>query len=234
MGGSAVASRSQVSLRWGGVDIVGALVSWVKNFLILILALAFLEILLPSSGLRQFVKWLMGLVVLVFVLQPVVNLEGKMYLPEWERWIGGTASSRSLYSSLAMGQQIAEGGKEPMLDLMHKEQSRHIKSMLLILDGVEDAEVVTQHGSDGLPQRVVVTVKADSDSEERHRVGVGIEPVQVGSIALEQGRAELGVAVASAQRRVHADETSLSRKVRRFVASFYQLPEDSVTVTIQN
>lgn len=215
-----------------------ALIAWVKNFLILILVLTFLEMLLPSSGIRQFVKWLMGLVVMAFILQSVVDLESKSQLPEWEKWIQSHTDLRSTRSVLDMGQQIAEGGEEPVLELMQKEQSRYIKSMLLMLDGVDDAEVVIQVGSGGKLQGVVVTVKAASDVTLLSAGEGGVRSVQIPPVEISGQCMAVQPETDSVGGREHSGSLvsaeALSRKVRRFVASFYQLPESAVTVVVQN
>ncbi|NLV92792.1 MAG: stage III sporulation protein AF [Firmicutes bacterium] len=195
--------------------------TWVKNFLVLVLSLGFLDILLPSTGLRSFVKWVMSLVVIAFLLQPLLNLERAINLSEWERWLDSSRQVPSVETSLAMGQRILEGGEKPMLEIAANQQTHYLRSMLLVLDGVADAEVVLQMGERGSPERVLVSilpeVAAGSDGANTEQLVVGgqVATPSVGSAAPEV-------------------VTGLGRKIRRLVASFYQIDEADVIIVFQD
>ncbi|MEG0829154.1 MAG: stage III sporulation protein AF [Anaerovoracaceae bacterium] len=47
---------------------------WVKNIFILILALTFIEILLPSSHMEKYIKFIFSLVIMATLLSPLLNL----------------------------------------------------------------------------------------------------------------------------------------------------------------
>lgn len=217
------------------------LFAWVRNFLFLVLTLSFLEMLLPSAGTRQFVKWLMGLVVLTFVLR---SISGVAYvdLSDWEKWLSQTNYS-SVESIVAMGQRIAEGGEGPVLEAIQQDYNHNLKSMILVMEGVKDAEVITQLGPKGEIQRIIATI-ATTRSEEQARRAAGkqetdvqpVEQVQVMPIAV-------GLDVPSSARpnpeKPMQEETSdqsfslqLAAKVRRFIAAYYRVPESTVRVVL--
>ena len=47
---------------------------WVKNILIIILALSFFQLLIPESSMSRYLKFIFSLVILATVLEPVVRL----------------------------------------------------------------------------------------------------------------------------------------------------------------
>lgn len=47
---------------------------WVKNIFILILALTFIEMLLPTSRMEKFLKFIFSLVVMATILSPLLFL----------------------------------------------------------------------------------------------------------------------------------------------------------------
>lgn len=47
---------------------------WVSNLFIIILALSFLEILLPESTMGKYIKFIFSLVIMATILYPVISL----------------------------------------------------------------------------------------------------------------------------------------------------------------
>ena len=50
---------------------------WVKNIFILILALTFIEMLLPDTSMGKYVKFIFALVIMATILYPVIYLIGE-------------------------------------------------------------------------------------------------------------------------------------------------------------
>ena len=49
---------------------------WVKNIFILILALTFIEMLLPDSSMGKYLHFIFSLVIMATILYPVIRLTG--------------------------------------------------------------------------------------------------------------------------------------------------------------
>ena len=47
---------------------------WVKNIFIIIVALTFVEMLLPDGAMEKYVKYVFSLVILATILSPLANL----------------------------------------------------------------------------------------------------------------------------------------------------------------
>lgn len=50
---------------------------WVNNLFIIILALSFIEILLPDSSMGKYLKFIFSLVIMATILYPVIYLIGE-------------------------------------------------------------------------------------------------------------------------------------------------------------
>ena len=83
---------------------MGAITAWVRGIVLLVLAVTFLEMLVPRSSLKKFVDMVMGLAVIGAMVSPLVNL-GMGYLS------GELASSRAL--ALPTSSKAAWGIEQP-------------------------------------------------------------------------------------------------------------------------
>ena len=50
---------------------------WVSNLFIIILALSFIEILLPDTSMGKYIKFIFSLVVMATILYPIIYLLGE-------------------------------------------------------------------------------------------------------------------------------------------------------------
>lgn len=50
---------------------------WVSNLFIIILALTFIEILLPDSSISKYLKFIFSLIIMATILYPVIYLIGE-------------------------------------------------------------------------------------------------------------------------------------------------------------
>jgi len=49
---------------------------WLKDILLVIVALSFFQILIPESSMEKYLKFIFSLVILAAVLEPVIHLAG--------------------------------------------------------------------------------------------------------------------------------------------------------------
>lgn len=47
---------------------------WVKNILLIIIALSFFQILVPDSAMAKYLRFIFSLVILATILEPLINL----------------------------------------------------------------------------------------------------------------------------------------------------------------
>lgn len=47
---------------------------WIKNIFIFIIALTFIEMLMPSSNIRPYLKFVFSMVILASILEPLISL----------------------------------------------------------------------------------------------------------------------------------------------------------------
>lgn len=218
-----------------------ALLAWVKNFLFFILILSFFEMLLPATGIKPLVKWLMGLIVLTFILRSfggVANLD----LFDWEKWFSQTTYT-STESIVAKGQKIAEGGEAPLLEAIQRDFNQNLKSLILVMDGVRDAEVVTQLGPKGQIQQVIATITTTNSSltagsmeDEQDREVQIVGPVEVMPIAVNFESSNTVETTNSTKSTLPREgryaSLPLAAKIRKFIATYYRLPESAVKVVV--
>ncbi|HOK70961.1 MAG TPA: stage III sporulation protein AF [Bacillota bacterium] len=107
-----------------------AISAWVRGIVVLVLAVTFLEMLVPRSGLKKFVDMVMGLAVIAGIIAPLVNIgmgyvDGK--LAESDRFaMSGNLGSFENLGTLGEphgldGQQIAAELTETVIEAKVRE-----------------------------------------------------------------------------------------------------------------
>lgn len=175
----------------------------VRNLAVVLLLAGFLEMLLPNSSMRGFVKLVMGLFVISAVLGPVTDFLRAplaMGVPAWNMTV-----SQDL-PVMANGQEV-KAGQNAVQEQFRRIIVNQVQALVVTVKGVSDAqvEVEFEEGAKGLteqPRIAWIRVKLDGVRP--------IEPVKIGEASPEL--------------------SARAGEVRRQVALFMGLPEDKVIV----
>jgi len=143
------------------------LISIVRNLLVIVVIASFMEILLPDNSMRPFVRFTIGLFVILAILNPILSTfyseralqAGAWDLP-WE--YNGTANYEE--TGIEVNRDIQKAGSEVIKGKIEQQ----INSLAILVPGVGDLEtrVVMDPEAGELSEVTLVIVPASTGSED--------------------------------------------------------------------
>jgi len=155
---------------------MNSLQDWIRTITALVIIIGFFEMLLPDDEMRKFTKLVMGLVIMLAVLQPVIALMNMTW--DFSLHLQPALTSEEQPSWEERGNELHNIGSEPVLAVIEESASRHIETILLLLNGVEKVNVSIASRGDQITK---ITVQVLTSIQERS--------------ALDQLRARIGEAI---------------------------------------
>ncbi|MBP2649328.1 MAG: stage sporulation protein [Firmicutes bacterium] len=190
------------------------LTMWIKTLIMVVLFAAFLELLLPTSSMQRFVRLIMGLIIMLAILNPVIELfhgDGfRQPLEAVAAW-----KPEALEVSASDNSAIVHERDRLAQELYCKELSQQIAAVVLPLEGVADAKVVvklaqTKEGKVGALERVNIYIKP----------GTGSKFGAVDKVVIAGADKKVSVPISPA----------LKQKVISTVAGLYQLKNEQIEI----
>lgn len=130
---------------------------WVRHLVTLVILAATLEMALPSSNMKRYVKLTMGLVILFAMISPWATLLRQPLSVEWNLFPSGGALP-SLATVMSAAHEF--GAKQEALARAGAEEElgATLRQALLALPGLRDVEVAVELDADGQVKAVEVVV----------------------------------------------------------------------------
>lgn len=185
------------------------LVAWLKSLIFLVIFASFIELVLPQSTMNRFIRFIVGLFIMLAVLQPFITWFEKIRDPAA---INVMAHSLQHLESENKPAQNFPNQKQQQLakQLYEQELAQQIRAFVKQLEGVADAEVVVAASNEpkeqGKVEKVIIRLKEKSL----------IQPVDPVSIERKEKK-----------------EQSLSpaaEKAKRSVSEIYQLGPNQIEI----
>jgi len=187
--------------------VVEILVTIVKNLLVIVVVASFLEILLPDSSIRPFVRFAIGLFVILAILNPILSVffSGRaVRVGAWDLPWEYEESNDYQQTGREVNRDIQKVGSE----LIRAKLEQQISSMAILVPGVGDIQTkVTMTPGDG----------------ELSRVEMVIEPVSTVS-------EEDSVTVFSSREQHDQEREIIVKKLNSMMKNLYGLNEDQVVI----
>jgi stage III sporulation protein AF len=130
----------------------------VKNLLVIIIMSSFLEIMLPDGNIKPFVRFAIGLFVLIAILSPVLSLlydNKNFHISVWDDRVSEHVPQQIETSGQELQQQIVGKSKQ----LMKEKLEGQISAIAILVPGVDNVQAQVTVGADGSPQKLQLTVK---------------------------------------------------------------------------
>lgn len=116
--------------------------AWVKGIVLVVMFATFLEFLLPVSSMQKFVRVIMGLFIMLSILNPIIDILQKQWLPE-QITVFKAYDEKAVPIREAVN-RAAENREEVTLARYRSELARQIRAIVVSLDGVAEAKVVVE------------------------------------------------------------------------------------------
>jgi len=130
----------------------------VKNLLVIIIMSSFLEIILPDGNIKPFVRFAIGLFVLVAVLSPSLSYlysDKNLQISVWDERVSDDLSKKVE----AGGQKIRQEIEGQQKQKIKQKLEGQISAVTVLIPGVDDVHTQAFMGDDGSLQKLQVTVK---------------------------------------------------------------------------
>ncbi|MGQ9823409.1 MAG: stage III sporulation protein AF [Desulfotomaculales bacterium] len=206
--------------------------SLVQNLVVIIILAIFLDLFLPSGDMKRYVKFVMGLLVIIAVLGAL----GSIFKGDWVSFLPEQATGKDEQAEVSLGEIMARAEKinqnrqVRMLEEYRRAIARQVSALAGLYPdvGVQDVEVdVYAEEKDpkfGQIKEIRLAVKNFRTEEERLagpqvkiQIGAGDNQVSSGAGGLPEGTGVL------------APETK--KKLQIIIANYYNLQPDQVRVT---
>lgn len=196
-----------------GVVFISTLAEIVKNILYIIIFASFLEILLPDGGLKPFVRFAIGLFILISVLNPVLSLlfsQQQFEVKLWDLQSNSGQSEEILKKGQAVNRQITAGNNAVIREKMQGQ----ISSMAMLVPGVQQLETKVDLGPQGNLEKLHIVVTTGEANQN-----AGTKNTQVFSENL-----------------IAADETEKTKireKISALLRNLYGLPQADIEIEFE-
>ena len=90
---------------------------WMKNLIGLVLCITFFEMLLPKGGIAKYARFVLGLLIIVSLLEPLLSFGGYLASDILMKDLTGTLTSSV---NAGMGENIIEQGEKLAVDSFRK------------------------------------------------------------------------------------------------------------------
>lgn len=192
---------------------MSGLYAMVKNLLVIIILASFLEILLPDGRLKPFVRFSVGLFVLIAILSPALNLlfhNPNLTVSFWDYQISQAAEQQIQEQGADLNRKVMQRNQEIIRDKVQGQ----ISAVTSLVPGVNDVHTEVQVAGDGSLEKVELTVSPD-------------KPEKVSSIAR--------VNAFSGSREPVKDEEqqNISNKIIQVISNLYGIPGQNVQIKFE-
>ncbi|MCX7781027.1 MAG: stage III sporulation protein AF [Negativicutes bacterium] len=193
---------------------VAIITGWIKNIILIVLFASFMELLLPNSSLQRFVRVIMGLLIMLAILNPVIDVvQGN--------WLDGevptlSASMPKQAEIVRTAQEAASDRERIARDIYKRDLSKQIRALVMAIDGVADSRVSIELSSraGAVLEKITVYVKPGQSSN----IG-SVEIVKIGKNA-EHPELEL--------------KDTVVQKIKITITELYQLRNDQIDIKTWN
>lgn len=184
----------------------------VKNILVIIILASFFEILLPEGRLKPFVRFAIGLFILVSVLNPALSFifrDQEVKVSMWDY----TDKYMDNKEILKKGNYL-QGEIRKQSDALVKEKIQgQISAVALMLPEVEDVTTEAYIDDDGRLEKIHIIVRSKKEEEmEEEKVGVFLN---------SDGRGE------------KTDEEMVKNKIISIIQNLYGLDRDYIQIQFE-
>lgn len=185
----------------------------VKNLLVIIVMSSFLEIMLPDGHTKPFVRFAIGLFILISILNPALAYiydNRNFQISVWDDQIDEKTTQDINEGSRKIQEQITSRSN----DIMREKLAGQISAVVILVPGVDDVHTEVAINENGSPQKLKLTVRTGKAQNVEQ-----IEPVNVLSSASQDSPA--------------AEYDEIENKILRVIHNLYGLEADNIEILFE-
>jgi stage III sporulation protein AF len=182
----------------------------VRNLLVIIIIASFLELILPDGRLRPFVRFSVGLFILIAILSPALNLlfsDKNFTLGFWDYQLDA-GIERSVQNK---GEQLSNKIYQPQQDVIQSKLQGQINALSSLVPGVNGVQSEVKTNPDGSVKKITLRIDTGSPSRIEEVAGV-----KVFSDQPEQADA--------------GGKKAIADKIVQLISNLYEIPHEKVEI----
>jgi stage III sporulation protein AF len=182
----------------------------VRNLLVIIIIASFLELIMPDGRLRPFVRFSVGLFILIAILNPALDLlfaDRSFALGFWDYQLDA-GIERSVRDK---GEEISNMIYQPQQDVIQSKLQGQINALSILVPGVNDVQSKVQTNSDGSVKKITLQIDTGSPSRIEEVAGVNVfsdQPQQIDADGKE----------------------AIADKIVQMISNLYEIPQEKVEI----
>jgi len=184
----------------------------VKNLLVIIIISSFLEIMLPDGNIKPFVRFAIGLFILIAVLSPALAFiydDRDFQISLWDDRVDEQVSKEIENGSQKIQQQINGQSNE----LMREKLEGQISAVAILVPGVDDVQSEVTVGEDGLPLKLQLIVRPGGKKTVDE-----VEPVNV---------------FGSSQEKSYTEQEEIQKKILQVMNNLYGIEPENIQIEFE-
>jgi stage III sporulation protein AF len=155
------------------IPVIAAVTAWIKNIILVVLFASFMELLLPNSSMKKFIRVIMGIFIMLAILNPVLSFF-QTEKPEEHIAVLGAKESTKDAKTDNINQLVASTvlKREELLSQAYTEElAKQISVVVKSIAGVEDAHAKVSIGEESKISKIIIYLKpATSDSKNNIKI----------------------------------------------------------------
>lgn len=186
----------------------------VRNVLVIVLVASFMELMLPEGALRPFVRFAVGLFVLIAVLNPLAGAlfsDRDLEIQWWDFQVSPEQQETIMRQGREVNQQISAANQQSLAQKIEGQ----ISAVAMLVPGVDDVETRVGLNKDGSVQSLDLVVVSQPDKP------VGDEPGKINVFSGNEDSQE------------DKDRESIRRKLTSVIHNLYGLEDISVQIEFE-
>lgn len=182
----------------------------IKNVLVIIIMASFLEMLLPEGRLKPFVRFAIGLFILIAVLNPVLNtmFKGQEFKVElWDYSLDKCETEEIARNGNDLNGKIMGQGDA----IMKEKLQGQISAIAVLVPGVEDVSTETVISPEGSLEKVHLVINQEGPTPEENGDNVGV-------FADQQGKYD------------NREKKAIQKKIKSILSNLYGMKEADIEI----
>ncbi|MDD2585351.1 MAG: stage III sporulation protein AF [Syntrophomonadaceae bacterium] len=132
----------------------------VKSVLVIVLLSSFLELMLPDGGIKPFVRFAIGLFILIAVLNPVLSYmftDRNFQINLWDYTEDINKTEQILEDGREISDQIMDTGH----DMMREKLEGQVSAVAVLVPGVQEVQAEVELNNEGAVDNLYLIVKPE-------------------------------------------------------------------------
>lgn len=192
---------------------MAALYEIVRNLLVIIVIASFLELILPNGRLRPFVRFSVGLFILIAVLSPILQLlftDKNFELSSWDYQLD-PGIERTVQEK---GEELNQKVFQPDQATIQSKLQGQIDAISSLVPGVNDVQSQVETAPDGTVKKITLRVDANQASRIPEVAGVKVFSNQPEPINRDE-------------------EEAITGKIVQLISNLYEIPSENVEINFE-